>query len=146
MTTPYDDPFSGGVSNPSVSFKDAKPGTKVKGRVVAAPKLVQGRDFETSEPAWWDDAKTQPKMTVVTELDINGTVHSLWAQKPSAMFAALAEAQQKSGRIEVGGELEVEFTHEEPNKKNPRLNPAKQYRATYTPADAFEGDEEQPPF
>lgn len=144
MTT-TEDPFAGGTSNPSVSFKDAKPGTKVTGKVVAAPKMMQGRDFETGEPAWWDTAKTQPKMTVVTELDIDGVTHSLWAQKPSAMFAALADAQQKAGaRIEPGGTLTVTYTGDKPNEKNPRLNPAKQYAAVYAAADAFA--EDSPPF
>ena len=130
------DPFAGGEGNPSLSFKDKPHGTTYRGRVAELPALVQSRDFETGNPATWPDGN--PKMVVCTTLEIDGQLFSLWAPKPSALFAAIKEAQNAVGQqIAIGGTLEVTYTHDEPNKTNPRLNPAKQYRVTYTPPDAF---------
>lgn len=130
------DPFAGGEGNPSLSFKDKPHGTTYRGRVVELPALVQLRDFETRELATWPDGN--PKMGAVTTLEIDGQMYSLWAPKPSAMFAAIKDAQNAAGsQIVVGGTLEVTYTHDEPNKTNPRLNPAKQYKVVYTPPNAF---------
>lgn len=130
------DPFAGGEGNPSISFKDKPHGTTYRGRVAELPTLVQSRDFETGNPATWPDGN--PKMVAVTTLEIDGQMFSLWAPKPSALFAAIKEAQNAAGQqIAIGGTLEVTYTHDEPNKTNPRLNPAKQYRVVYSPPDAF---------
>jgi hypothetical protein len=73
-------------------------------------------------------------MSVVLVLSIDDEERSVWAQKPSALFAAIGEAQKAAGkRIEVGGVLAIKYTGDKPNEKNPRLNPAKQYAARYTP-------------
>lgn len=137
MTT---DPFAQQERNPSLSFKDKPIGTTYTGVVVEAPQTVQARDFETGEPAFWDAAHTQPKQTVVTTLEINGEKFGLWAPKPSAMFRAIADAQQAAGaQIAVGGTLTVTFVGEQPNEKNPRLNPQKLYKVVYQPNDPFAG-------
>lgn len=134
---PYEDPFAQSERNPSISFKDKPIGTSVTGTVVERPTMVQARDFETGERATWDDGN--PKMTVVTTLEVNGEKYSLWAPKPSAMFAAIAAAQQQAGaQIEPGGKLTVEYVGDKPNEKNPRLNAAKQYAARYEPPSAFD--------
>lgn len=131
------DPFAGGDSNPSLSFKDKPFGTTYKGTVVELPSLMQGRDFETGEPATWPDGN--PKMVVCVTLDIGGDKWNLWAAKPSSMFSAIKDAQQRAGtQIAVGGTLTVTYTHDEPNKTNPKLNPAKQYKAEYAPLNVFE--------
>jgi hypothetical protein len=131
------DPFAGGDSNPSLSFKDKPFGTTYKGTVVELPSLMQGRDFETGEPATWPDGN--PKMVVCVTLDIGGEKWNLWAAKPSSMFSAIKDAQQRAGvQIAVGGTLTVTYTHDEPNKTNPKLNPAKQYEAEYAPPNVFE--------
>lgn len=133
---PNADPFAGGESRPSVTFKDAPVGTTYTGTVTEAPQLVQARDFESGLPALWPDGK--PKMTVVTSISIDGEERSLWAPKPSAMFRAIQEAQLAAGaKIAVGGTLTVTFTGEKPNKNNPRLNPQKLYSVSYVAPDAF---------
>lgn len=138
MSNYDEDPFATAERNPSLSFKDKPIGTRYTGKVVDRPSLVQSRDFETGERATWEDGN--PKMSVVTTLEVNGEKVSLWAPRPSAMFAAIAQAQQDAGvRIEPGGTLTVEYVGDKPNEKNPRLNPAKQYRVTYEPPDAFAG-------
>lgn len=139
-----DDPFAGSDSVPSVSFKDTPVGTSYTGRVTEAPKLVQARDYESGQPAFWSDGN--PKMTVVTRLDINGEERSLWAAKPSALFRAIADAQKAAGaQIAVGGTLTVTFSGEKPNEKNPRLNPQKLYTVTYQPPNAFGDDQAATP-
>jgi hypothetical protein len=138
MTEQQTDPFASSESRPSVSFKDAPIGTAYNLKVTGAASLTQSRDYETGEPAEWPDGN--PKMSAVVDVvDLEtGEEKSLWAAKPSALFAAIGEAQRKAGSsIAVGGTLRVEYTGDKPNAKNPRLNPAKQYAVTYTPPDAF---------
>lgn len=138
MTQQYDDPFATSEKHPSISFKDKPVGTRVVGKVIERPQLVQARDFETGERATWDDGN--PKMTVVTTIEVNGEKYGLWAPKPSALFAAIADAQQKAGStIAPGGTISVEYVGDKPNEKNPRLNPAKQYAVSYQPPSAFDG-------
>ena len=135
----YDDPLSYEKA-PSLSFRDAAVGTMYKGVITSRPKLVQSRDFESGEPKTWSDGN--PVMSVVIMLDVQGEARSLWAQKPSAMFAALVAAQKEAGvgPMEEGGTLYVKFIGETPNAKNPKLNKAKQYAVKYEPptkADPF---------
>ena len=137
VATEQDDPF-GDAKVPSLSWKNAKIGDSVTGIVTKAPQMVQARDFDTGKPAFWPAAEGQtqgnPKMAAVVTMRRVDTEElvSVWAVKPSAMFTAIAEAQQKFGRrIEPGGTLTLSFTGEKPNTKNPRLNPQKLYSADY---------------
>lgn len=141
------DPFAGGVKVAALSFKDQPVGATVIMQVTGPAKLVQSRDFETGEPAYWDEAHTQPKMSAVVNGTVDGEERALWAQKPSAMFTAIAEAQTKAGeRIAAGGTLKIKYTGDKPNAKNPRLNAAKQYAAIYEPPAAGAFDTDEPPF
>lgn len=135
MTQTYNDPFAS-TGAPSVSFKDMPVGTSYTGTVLELPAMVQARDFETGNPATWPDGN--PKMTVVTKLSVNGEEMSLWAPKPSAMFAAISDAQKAAGAaLAIGGTLTVTYVGDKPNATNPRLNAAKQYSAVYQPPNAF---------
>lgn len=162
MTTAqqYDDPFAGAEKAPSLSFKDAPIGTVYTGVVTEGPKLVQSRDYQTGEPAFWPVKNPgdtpNPKMSVVINLDVDGEPRSLWAGKPSQLFGALADAQKRVGqRIEAGGTLSVKFQSEKPSD-NPRFNPQKIYAVKYEPpvktatpaADPFDGAaaSDDPPF
>lgn len=139
----FEDPFAGGDKLPSVTFKDATIGTSYQLKVTKAPELVQARDYETGNPAFWPDGGA--KMTVVTTVvDLaTGEEKNLWAAKPSAMFRAIGDAQKAAGaQIKVGDTLTVTFTGEKPNEKNPRLNPQKLYSVTLATGDAFA---DQPP-
>ncbi len=143
MTTTHNDPFAS-TGAPSVSFNNMPVGTSYTGTVLELPAMVQARDFETGNPATWPDGN--PKMTVVTKLSIDGEERSLWAPKPSAMFAAISDAQKAAGAaLAIGGTLTVTYTGDKPNATNPRLNPAKQYNAVYQPPNAFGGDEASAP-
>jgi len=139
---PYVDPFAGGDSAPSLSFKDSPIGTAYTDTVTQLPQEMQARDFDTGKPDFWEDGN--PKKTIVTGLEVNGEERSLWAPKPSAMFAAIKAAQQSAGAsIAIGGTLTVQYYADKPNERNPRLNPAKQYAVTYTPPNPF-ADQQQP--
>jgi hypothetical protein len=155
VTTADIDPFAGAEKAESLSFKDMPVGTTYTGVVTTGPKLVQSRDFNTGEPAFWPvnrpGEEPKPKMAVVINLDIDGEPRSLWAQKPSALFAALADAQKTSGaKITEGSTLSVRFTgeeaHTDPDKIRRKLPPKKLYAAKLepappaAPADPFSGD------
>jgi hypothetical protein len=135
------DPFAGGTKTPSLSWKDCPVGTVFTLEVLDTPKLLQSRDFDTGEPAFWDDTKQQPKMSAV----VNGRVlsgphsvgeeRSIWAQKPSSMFQAIAAAQAAAGQgilIAPGGKLSLRFQGEKAHE-NKRFNPIKIYEARYEP-------------
>lgn len=142
MNNDYEDPFDS-EKVPSLSFKDVQIGHSYTGTVVKRAELVQSRDYETGDPATWPDGK--PKMSAVVTVEIDSERRSVWAQKPSSMFAALAEAQRAAGvKIEPGGTLTVRLVGEKPHE-NKRFNAIKQYSVTYTPpADALSDD--TPPF
>lgn len=135
---PWEDPFAKTERNPSLSWKDKPVGTRYVCKVLERPTLVQARDFETGEKATWDDGN--PRMTAVVAVEVNGEKFSLWAPKPSSMMSAIQNAQADAGAgpIEPGGTLTVEYIGDEPNRTNPKLNPAKQYRAHYQPPGAFD--------
>lgn len=139
-----EDPFAQQERYPSVSWKDAKIGTMIDGIVIEAPKQVQARNFETGEMDFWEDGNK--KMTVVVGLELkDGDKRSLWCPIPSAIFAAVAQAQKDSGElIGEGGRLRVKFVGEEENRKNPKLNKKKLFKAKYTPPDAFAQPEPAP--
>lgn len=129
-----DDPFAH-EKRPSVSFNGAAVGTTRTIKVTSHAQLKQSRDFETGEPAFWPDGN--PKMSAIIEGTLDGEAVALWAAKPSAMFTAIAEAQRTAGeQIAPGGTLIVTYTGDKPHEKNPRLNPAKQYRVKYVPPTA----------
>lgn len=138
MSTTYNDPFAS-TGAPSVSFNNMPVGTSYTGTILELPAMVQARDFETGNPATWPDGN--PKMTVVTKLSVGGEERALWAPKPSAMFAAISDAQKAAGAaLAIGGTLTVTYVGDKPNATNPRLNPAKQYQAVYQPPNAFVDD------
>jgi hypothetical protein len=140
--TDLEDPFANADKVPSISFKNAPVGTVYEGTVTEAPKLIQSRNFDTGEPDFWP-AKAgetpQPKMSVVIRLRLDsGEERSLWAQKPSSMFAAIAQARKDAGKgLEVGGRLAVKFDHETPHTDPEKIRkgyaPIKEYVAKYTP-------------
>ena len=138
-TQPAADMFAGGDTVPSISFKDAPIGASVTGVVTVAPSLVQSRDFKTGQPAFWPD--NNPKMSVVTRILASGEERGLWAAKPSAMFAAIAEAQKAAGAlIAVGGTLTITLTGTKPSD-NAQMSPQKLYAVAYVPPNAFEAQQ-----
>lgn len=129
-------------STPSLSFKDAPIGTSYTGTVTRAPEMVQSRDYDTGEPAFWPaspDGKANPKMSVVFNLQLpDGTERSVWAPKPSALFSALGAAEKASGKaIGVGDTVTIAFTGTEPSSKGARFADKKLYTVTHVPGSVF---------
>lgn len=146
------DPFAGGGKTPSLSWRGLAVGSVFVLEVLEPATLVQSRNFDTNEPDYWDEAKTQPKMSAVVKVRVRSGPHSvgeersIWAQKPSSMFAAIAHAQVQSGaRLAPGGVLSVRFDSETPHE-NKRFNAIKNYVAKYEPpaaSDAFAAPTQQ---
>ena len=144
---PDQDPFAGGDSAPSISFKDAAIGTVFTGVVTETARMVQSRDYTTGDLATWPDGN--PKMAAVFNMTVDGEERSVWASKPSALFGAIKEAQVAVGsRIEVGDTVSIKYSGDKPNS-NPRLNAQKLYQARITkgtPAPAADAFGDAPPF
>lgn len=119
MTRPDDDPFSGGDAAPSLSFKEAAPGTRRRLKITDYPHMVQSTDMQTGLKAVWPDGN--PKMcAVVNGDDEQGDPCSLWAPKPSSLFAAIRDAQaavEKGYRLKPGDVLHVLLEKIEAPKK-----------------------------
>jgi hypothetical protein len=126
-------------SAPSLSWKGLGHGAEFVLSVLEPAALVQSREFETGELAFWDEEKSQPKMAAVLKVQVvkgphsEGEERSIWAQKPSNLFQAIASAQQASGAvIAPGGTLTIRFLDEKAHK-NKRFNAIKIYEAVYKP-------------
>jgi hypothetical protein len=121
--------------------KFASPGTKVIATITGEGALRQMTEFQSTELAFWDKEKQQPKMQIVlpvltnerdaTDPSDNGS-RSLYVPKSSRLFKALQAAIVKSGSndIEVGGTLTITFTGYDAGGKNPQ---AKTYDVVYVP-------------
>lgn len=133
--TDQSDPFAN-ESAPSLSFKKVQEGHSYTGKVVSLPVVMQQRDFESGEMLTWPDGN---KREVVTfKIEVDGEVFGVWAKKPSSLFKALQEAQKEAGdRLAIGDELTITWVSSEPNKKNPKLNDAKIYKAKLVKVDAL---------
>ena len=126
------DPFASSAKAPALSFKDAPVGTEFTGTIDELPVEQRARDYETGDPASWPDGRD--KMVAIVGLTVNGEARTIWAVRGTSMHAAISDASKTAGeRIAIGGELTVSYTGDKPNKSNPRLKPAKQYKATYRP-------------
>lgn len=76
--------------------------------VVGKPNLIQGLDTNR-KPAFWEDG-VSPKMVGVTPVRFQAVRRSLWAPKPSALWAGIIQASQAAGHsVRIGGMLEVEY-------------------------------------
>ena len=135
-----DDVFGEGGSS-AVTWKGLPLNQKVRLIVQGPAKLVQSRDFDTNEPAYWPagaDGVRNPKMSAVINVTQDGEERSLWAAKPSSLFSAIRDAQKAAGAVvATGGVLEVWITERQPHPTNPRMNDKNIFAASYTPGNAF---------
>ncbi len=134
--------MGGGGGAPAVKF--ANPGDTVKGRIIAKPRTHQERDYDKDKPgqgALKVFPSGDPIMGITVELatdlrspTIEGDdgTRTLWIEGQH-LKAAVREAVRDGGAagLEVGGVLELTFTHrEDPMDKRSR----KFWQATYTSA------------
>lgn len=154
MTNPNDrDPFAENESAPAVSFKDSPIGTVRTITVTEPANMAQGSEFGTGDKLYWVPGQRGKKSTtpsdqpvmcaVVNGTDENGEPCTVWAQKPSSMYSAIAAAQKsiKAGyRLKPGDKLHIRLTNREDSGKG---NPRNVFAAKIEPApepDAFGGD------
>lgn len=119
-------------------------GDAVTGTVVALEQQQQ-TDMESGEPAWWDDAKTRPKImyavTLQTALrdaaDDDGlrTIYLRGSTKPetqSSLAAVRSAVKATTGGYDIayGGKLTLTFSGQEPSKQR-GFSPRKLYTAQY---------------
>jgi hypothetical protein len=109
----YDDPFDVPEKRPAWSWAESgsEIGYTVEFDVMDKPRMAQQRDFDTGDPAYWDEDQTQPKMAAVTDVQVDGNDYALWAPKPSALFNAIVKAKKEAdAAIDAGGKLKVKIT------------------------------------
>lgn len=130
MTTPNDDPFTGGDKAPAMSFKDAPIGTTHTIDVSEAAKHVQQRNFDTDQPDFWppnsDGSPGKPKMAAVYNgVDGNGEPISLWCPNPSDLFAKMKahEVEYRAKGAAIGAGKTIERIHVRLQDRVPAKNP-----------------------
>ena len=135
-----EDPFGGSPKSPSLSWKDLPIGSEFTLKVLEPAKLLQGRNYDTNLPDYWDGAHTEPKMSAVINVRVLAGPHSVgedrsvWAQKPSSLYVAIADAQRLAAtRIDAGGTLVLRFAGEKPHEDR-KKHAIKQYAAKYVPS------------
>lgn len=120
------DPFAGSASIPSISFNNEPIGTVKSLTVTEYATTAQSRDYNTKELAFWEnkDGTKSPKMSAVLKgVDDNGEPISLWASIPSALLAAIGDAQKAVDpkyRVKPGDKVYVKFIGEKPTKASPQ--------------------------
>lgn len=133
-----ENPFAPREKLPSVSWANVPVGHTVVGKVIEAPAETQHRDFATGALDTWDNG--DPKMSVVTRLEVNGEKLALWCIRPSALYGAIVEAVQRAGAtgVDVGGWLKITYTGDKaPDRAG--MNPAKQFHVDYSAPNVFDG-------
>jgi len=138
-TPPSADDFLMGGGIPSVSFKNKPYGTTYRGIVDRHPEVQQQTDFDSGKPLFWDDGKPKWQAKIVIRTDerdpkINDDdgLRAIYAKGEVQKAIAAAVRSAGAKRVEPGGELSLTFTGEG-EAKNAKLNPPKQYSATYVP-------------
>lgn len=121
--------LAGGVSYDTAKFRNV--GDSVSGRIIDFAD-VQERDFNTKEPKFWDEAKTQPILQVRITLETKpGDASSRVNLYVSGqrMKRAVREALAAAGVDDISpqSDIAVTFTGYE--------GAAKCYKATYSPFD-----------
>jgi hypothetical protein len=143
-TSDVDDAFAS-TKTPSLSWKGLPVGTIFTLEVLQPAKILHSRNFETGQPDYWDPPLNQnPKLSAVVNVRVLSGPHSVgeersvWAQRPSALYAAVADAQKTAGaKLAPGGTLHLKFSGETPHE-NKRYSAIKNYQAKYDPpADGF---------
>lgn len=148
QTDPFDDQpapandASGFFDSGAASCRFANIGDTHVG-VITDFKESQQRNIETSEPAFWPDGNKK-MMLVITiqtqerddQIDDDDGERRLFVNKPSGMFAAIANAIKASkGKFSIGGTIAVKYVKNGTPKARGFSAP-KEYIAKYTPPGA----------
>jgi hypothetical protein len=128
----------GGGGAPTAKFPT--PGTTVGGRITEQPKVEQQRDIQTGEAKIWSNGDPMMQLVVTVQTDQRDPAIEdddgrrrlfVKGQMKNAVSDAVRQAGGKG--LEVGGTLQVRYTHDGEQTKRGFSAP-KQYAANYTPA------------
>lgn len=149
--------MGGGAENPAWKFADPNPGQPKVGTITNPPTARQERDYDPQNPGGGNPKvfpSGDPIMGVIVTVQTAERDPSIEGDAGKRTFyiegrylkEAVRHAVQTAGRrgLEVGGQLEVEFTHrEDPMDKRSR----KYWQIRYTPAadTALIGEGQQAP-
>lgn len=115
--------------------------------VIIDMKKQQQTDFQTGQPAFWNNGEPKMMLKVSLQTDIQddqdddgirnvylrGGNFTALKGKGSASLVAVKDAVKKSGKpIGIGGTLTMQYSGEGPAPAK-GMNPAKLYVASYTP-------------
>lgn len=123
----------------SASAKFPTPGTTVSGDITEISEPMQARKYEDNSPDFWPsgDPIMQVKVALQTQerdpqIQDDDGKRALWVRQSSQMLYAIQAGMKAAGEtdLKVGGWLQVTYTGDDPNSKNPR-NPRKLYAARY---------------
>lgn len=122
---------------PSAKSLLTKVGDEFSGVVQGPAVKLQTKNYDDDTPAFWDEAKQNPKLAWAINLMVNGELRTLWAPIPSDVQQKFLAAVKVTGNKNVaeGGTLKVKFVGEESVKlKNGKKgNPKKIHEVVYTP-------------
>lgn len=130
--------FLGGKTK-TAKFQDGAYGSVIGGEIVADPKMVQQRDYDTDELMFFPDGNPQMQMIVKVQAqpatgDDDGVrAFYVKGQLREAVIDALKAVGAKVPAR--GGDLQVKYLRDEPVtlKNGKRGNPKKIHAARYTP-------------
>lgn len=113
-------------------------GDSIAGEVYETPEVRQQTDLSTGQPKVWDDGRPQMQLVVTLKTNLHDEPDDDGLRRifvKGKMTEAIREAVRRSGArgLEVGGQLTVRFTGEEPPVRR-GFNPTKLYAAEYTRA------------
>lgn len=123
----------------SASAKFPTPGATIAGEITEISEPMQARKYEDNSPDYWPsgDPVMQVKVTLQTDerdpqIQDDDGKRALWVRQSSQMLYAIQAGMKAAGQadLQVGGRLQVTYTGDDPNSKNPR-NPRKLYSAVY---------------
>ncbi|WP_237222672.1 hypothetical protein [Rothia nasimurium] len=123
----------------SASAKFPTPGATITGEITEISEPMQARKYEDNSPDYWPsgDPVMQVKVTLQTDerdpqIQDDDGKRALWVRQSSQMLYAIQAGMKAAGQsdLQVGGRLQVTYTGDDPNSKNPR-NPRKLYSAVY---------------
>jgi hypothetical protein len=130
---------------PTVKFEN--PGARFRGVVSQPTEDSQAKEFGSDKLKFWPDGNPVMQTRIILR-DSAPSEWALYAQGRMARAITAAIVKAGASDIEVGGELEVTFTHYGEGK-NPSM-PPKEYEAVYIPpvpgAASAAHDDDEPPF
>lgn len=114
-----------------LTLKPENVGETITGTITGT-EVKQVIEYGGTKPQTWSDGSPQLQILIrLTTADGEGTVYvKNWGKQRAALLSAIKNGgfETAGTALAPGNRFSVTFVGEEPNEKNPRLNPAKIYR------------------